>query len=341
MNQRTIRFSRRSVLQATVASAATVALSPLCSFAAEPAGANKNLLFLTKSAGYQHSVIARNPADPTALAHAEKILSDLAARQGYAVTATKDADVFNDPATYARYDAFLFYTSGILTQPSDKFLEPRGPDKKPLLGPDGKPVKKLIHTEKPMSNEGKALFLKAVEEGKGFMGFHASSDSFHSRTTELLRAADAKEEVDPYIQMLGGEFTGHGSQQKSALRVASTTFPGLEDLKGYEMHEEWYGLKNLAPDMHVLLVQDTTTMRADPATGKREKDYDRPPYPMTWARAHGKGRVFYTSMGHREDVWTNEVFQKILLASLAWITRRTNGDLPPNLDKVCPHLVAK
>ena len=42
------------------------------------------------------------------------------------------------------------------------------------------------------------------------------------------------------------------------------------------------------------------------------EDYQRPNFPATWARMHGKGRVFYTSMGHREDVWTNPIFQNLL-----------------------------
>ena len=44
-----------------------------------------------------------------------------------------------------------------------------------------------------------------------------------------------------------------------------------------------------------------------------------PPYPATWARMHGKGRVFYTSMGHREDVWTNEKFQQVALGGFSWV----------------------
>ncbi len=56
------------------------------------------------------------------------------------------------------------------------------------------------------------------------------------------------------------------------------------------------------------LVQETN--------GMKDADYDRPPYPATWARKHGEGRVFYTSMGHREDVWTNPIFESILIGGL-------------------------
>ncbi len=62
-----------------------------------------------------------------------------------------------------------------------------------------------------------------------------------------------------------------------------------------------------------------------------------PPYPGTWARMHGQGRVFYTSMGHREDVWTNEeYFQPIVLGGLAWALGRVDADVTPNISKVTP-----
>jgi hypothetical protein len=65
--------------------------------------------------------------------------------------------------------------------------------------------------------------------------------------------------------------------------------------------------------------------------------YQRPPYPATWARLHGKGRVFYTSMGHREDVWTNSIFQQIILGGIAWALRNVDADVTPNIATVTPH----
>jgi type 1 glutamine amidotransferase len=51
---------------------------------------------------------------------------------------------------------------------------------------------------------------------------------------------------------------------------------------------------------------------------------------------HGKGRVFYTSMGHREDTWLNPVFQDILLGGVAWAVHDTEAEVPPNLTRVAP-----
>jgi uncharacterized protein len=287
----------------------------LCGTSAALAAENKNVLFLTKSQGFQHSVIARDKNDPTKMVHAERLLTEFGAANGFTVTVTKDADLFNDPQTYRKYDVFAFYTTGDLTKESP-----------------GRP-------EKPMSAEGKAMLLKAIQDGKGVIGFHCASDTFHSkRNNEMLRPENAKDDVDPFIQMIGGEFKGHGSQQKATMKVASNTFPGLEDLKDFGFVEEWYNLYNLAPDMHVILVQDTNSMPAK--NGQREKDYQRPPYPATWAKKYGNGRVFYTSMGHREDVWTNPIFQKVVIAGLNWAAGNTKFEPSPNMPQVAPQPTA-
>jgi type 1 glutamine amidotransferase len=280
--------------------------------------ADKQVLFLTKSSGFQHSVITRDKNDPTKLAHAEKLLTEFGGQNGFIVTVTKDADVFNDPETYKKYDVFAFYTTGDLTKASDK----------------------PGHTEKPMSAEGKAMLLKAIQDGKGVIGFHCASDTFHKGpNSEMVRPENQKYEVDPYIQMIGGEFKGHGSQQKATMKVASNTFPGLEDIKDFGFVEEWYNLYNLDPSMHVILIQDTTSMPVG-KNGQREENYRRAPYPATWAKKYGNGRVFYTNMGHREDVWTNPIFQKVVIAGLNWTAGNTKFEPSPNMPQVAPQPTA-
>src|SRR5262249_4560498 len=117
------------------------------------------------------------------------------------------------------------------------------------------------------------------------------------------------------------------------MRVVDAEFPGAKDLKDFKMHEEWYSLKNFAPDLHVILVQDTESMTDFP---KQDPDYVRPSYPATWARMHQKGRVFFTSMVHKDEVWKSDVFQQLLLGALAWATGNVNADVPANIEKVTP-----
>ena len=213
------------------------------------------------------------------------------------VQCSKDGRIFDKD--YEQFDGFLFYTTTDLTK-----------------GKESEPA---------MSVQGKENLLNAITAGKGFAGSHCASDTFHSPG----KAAENQETPDPYIQMIGGEFIRHGRQQEATMKVVSPNFPGAPKEGSFRMNEEWYSLKNFAKDMHVILVQETE--------GMVDADYKRPAYPATWARTQGKGRVFYTSMGHREDVWTNPIFESLFMGGLNWILGNVNAETPPNLATVCPH----
>jgi hypothetical protein len=163
-----------------------------------------------------------------------------------------------------------------------------------------------------------------VAAGKGFLASHCGSDTFHSAG----ESRQEQEKRDPYIAMLGGEFIVHGSQQEATMKVADPHFPGLKGVQDFKLKEEWYALKNFAPDLHVILVQSTS--------GMHDAMYERPDFPATWARKHEKGRVFFTSMGHRDDVWKNEIFQNLLMGGLAWALGNVDAEIPANIDKVTP-----
>lgn len=260
--------------------------------------APKKILFFTKSSGFEHSSIKRTGDAPS---HAEKIVTELGAKHGFEVTATKDGSVFT-PDSIARFDAFFFYTTGDLT----------------TAGTDQRP---------PMSNSGKQAFLDAIRAGKGFIGTHSATDTFHSPGDRFDPKPPAK--LDPYIEMIGAEFIRHGAQQKARMTVADSRFPGLSQIgDGFEMHEEWYALRSFQTNLHVLLINETQ--------GMTDKVYHRPPFPATWARMHGQGRVFYTSMGHREDVWLRPEFQAVLLGGIAWSLGNVDADVSPNIDRATP-----
>ena len=102
----------------------------------------------------------------------------------------------------------------------------------------------------------------------------------------------------------------------------------------FSMMEEWFSLVQFAKDLHVVLVQDCAGMNKSNPADRRY--YDRPPYPATWARMYGKGRVFYTSMGHREDVWTIKPFRQVLQGGLRWALGDAAADISPNILEVTP-----
>jgi uncharacterized protein len=232
----------------------------------------------------------------------------LAGKHGFEVECTKDGRIFL-PETLAKFDAFFFYTTGDLTKEVDPNSRRQNTDQSPPMPPEGK----------------KALF-DAVAAGKGFLGSHCASDTFHTPGRAFANQEPSK--IDPYLQMLGGEFIKHDAQQQSVMHVVDKTFPGIKGVSDFKLHEEWYSLKNFQPDLHVILVQETEGMKGP--------SYQRPNFPATWARMHHKGRVFYTSMGHRDDVWANPLFQNLLLGALSWATGQAEADLTPNLQSAAP-----
>jgi type 1 glutamine amidotransferase len=266
--------------------------------APQPKGGTKKVLFFTKSSGFQHSVIAQKGDKPS---HAASILSDIGKENGFEVVASKDGRMF-EPDTIGQWDVFVFETTGDLTSP--------GGDKNP-----------------PLSAEGEKAFYDAIKGGKGFIGMHCAADTFGHFPPRNKGAED------PYIQMIGGEFVTHGAQQKSKIEIADPEFPGVHDGFGKEgksfvINDEWYALKHMPDDLHVIMYQSTEGMQGHM--------YQRPNFPMTWARAYGKGRVFYTSMGHREDVWSNPMYQALLVGALAWSSGRVEANIEPNFSKVTP-----
>jgi type 1 glutamine amidotransferase len=254
------------------------------------------MLYFTRSAGIEHEVVKQSEAGPS---HSEKNLIEMGRIRGFEVEGTKDGRVFD--GDLSQYDAIAFYTSGDLTQ----------------LAQDGSP---------PMTRAGKQKLLDTIASGKGFVGFHSAADTFHSKAP--LDASQA--EVDPYIAMLGGEFVAEGADQEASLFAVSkflvkeVGMPG----QGLSFTEEWCTFKNFSPDLHVILVQETRYMEGDA--------YRRPDYPSTWVRMHGRGRVFYTSLGHREDVWSNPFFHAIAQGGLEWVMGGFDYDITPNIGKVTP-----
>jgi len=277
--------------------------------AADVAPVRKRVLVFTKSSGFEHEAIKPVLKDGRP-GYGFPVLDELGRKLDIDFVFSKDGWRFT-PQYLAQFDAFFFYTTGDLTVAKS---DPRG---------DGLP---------PMTPEGKAAFLAAIAGGKGFIGVHSATDTFHSgghNEHGPERWINDGAAADDFVQMIGGEFIRHGKQQVAKLTVADPKFPGLSAVPaGLALMEEWYSLKNFAPDMHVLLVQETAGMEGE--------EYQRPAYPSTWVRLHGKGRVFYSSLGHREDIWTNPVFQEILAGGLNWALGRVDADVTPNLATAAP-----
>jgi type 1 glutamine amidotransferase len=279
-----------------------LALFLATAIAASAAPAMK-ILFFTKSSGFEHSVISWKTTKPS---FAEQVLTELGAKLGWEFTFSKDGSKFSKDYL-AQFDAVFFYTTGDLCS--------EGTDKQP-----------------PMSPEGKQALFDFVRGGKGFIGTHSASDTFHTDNESQKgpeRYKNHGEKADDYVRFIGGEFIKHGAQQVAKNTVTNPKFPGFEKAPAdFSFQEEWYSLKDFTPDIHVLTVIDAPAMKGE--------EYARPPYPTTWARREGRGRVWFTAMGHREDVWTNPLFQDILIGGVKWALGEVKAEVPANLKKTAP-----
>ena len=125
-------------------------------------------------------------------------------------------------------------------------------------------------------------FLAWLKSGKAFIGLHAATDTFHG--------------WPEYAEFIGGEFAGHGPQISVSCINEDPQHPANKSLgKTLEItQEEIYQFKKHDPkNVHELLSLDKRPDLKNPEPGF---------FPVSWCREFGKGKVFYTSLGHREDI---------------------------------------
>ncbi len=149
-------------------------------------------------------------------------------------------------------------------------------------------------------------FIKWIQSGKAFIGMHSASDTYHG--------------FPGYIEMLGGEFLTHQSQAAVECLNMDVSSPETRHLGArYSVYDEIYILKNFHRDtVHGLLTLDkhpNTQMPGD--------------YPIAWCKQVGQGKLFYTSLGHREDLWLSDAYQKHILGGIEWALGLEKGDATP------------
>ncbi len=152
-------------------------------------------------------------------------------------------------------------------------------------------------------------FLKWIESGKAFVGMHSASDTFRGHSP-----------LDPYVVMLGAEFLTHGAQVTVENINQDPAHPACKHFgPTFKVHDEIYIMNGFKrPTVHGLLTLDKHPNSGAPGD-----------YPVAWCKKHGKGRVFYTSLGHREDVWESEPYQKHITGGIRWALGLEKGGAEP------------
>jgi type 1 glutamine amidotransferase len=172
-------------------------------------------------------------------------------------------------------------------------------------------------------------FLKWIKSGKAFIGMHSATDTFRGHTP-----------LDSYVEMIGGEFKHHDAQAEVDCIVEDPRNPSTRHLSNpFHVKDEIYLMNRFERTrVHTLLGLD-----------KSPKDKSPGYFPIAWCKTYGKGRVFYTSLGHREDVWdphtpenfkrensteVSEAYQKHVLGGIKWALGLEKGDARPQAKTV-------
>jgi type 1 glutamine amidotransferase len=156
--------------------------------------------------------------------------------------------------------------------------------------------------ELPISDAQKKAFLDFIRAGKGFVGIHSATDTFYK--------------WPEYGELIGGYFDQHPWHQEVTVNVEDQRHPATQHLgKSFKITDEIYQFKDFSRGrVHVLLSLDANSVDLNkPAVHRTDKDFA-----LAWWRNYGKGRVFYTALGHRPEVWQDERFQQHLLGAVRW-----------------------
>ncbi len=154
-------------------------------------------------------------------------------------------------------------------------------------------------------------FLEWIKSGKGFVGFHAATDTFAGWPA--------------YIEMIGGLFRTHHEQVEVEVLVEDASHPSTRHLpSSFRAKDEIYLMKNFdRSKVHGLLTLD------------KHPNYGMPgDYPIAWCKEYGKGRVIYTSLGHRTDVAERPDIKQHYLGALLWAIGIEPGDAKPQSKRV-------
>jgi type 1 glutamine amidotransferase len=255
----------------------------------------KRLLLVTHSGGFIHDSVGV----------AEQILKEIGPKNGFEVTCFRYTNDPN-PVALAKYSENFRARAGV-------------PVEKENCGRiNAETLKKFdvvlfFTTGNPLDKDELKDLTEWVKAGGAFAGTHCASNTLYNT---------------PYGELVGGYFDGHPWHQKIKLRVEDPAHPGVKGFKdGDEITDEMYQFRDTPYSrdrLHILLSIDNSSI--DVTKGKR-KDKD---YAVAWCQQVGQGRSFYTSLGHRKEVWQDPRFQEHLLSGLKWATGQLPGDATPS-----------
>jgi type 1 glutamine amidotransferase len=167
-------------------------------------------------------------------------------------------------------------------------------------------------TGNPVNKKELRDLVEWVRQGGALVGVHCATDTLYD---------------SPYGELIGGYFNGHPWHQKIKIHVEDPAHPAAKGFKdGDEITDEIYQFRDpySRDKLHIILSVDNKSV--DVTKGAR-KDRD---YAISWCHDVGRGRVFYTSLGHRKEIWKDPRYQEHLMGGLKWALGEEFGDATPS-----------
>jgi type 1 glutamine amidotransferase len=147
------------------------------------------------------------------------------------------------------------------------------------------------------------------DDGKGFVGVHA--------------ALDTNYKWPEYGEMIGGWFDQHPwSTFNAPIINEDSAFPAVRHFPGaFVKYDEIYQPKEWSREkVHVLLSLDPAKLNYANNPRIHRTDHD---FAVAWDKMYGKGRVFYSTLGHTEEAWNDPDIRKMYFEAIKWVLGMT------------------
>ena len=154
------------------------------------------------------------------------------------------------------------------------------------------------------------------EDGKGFVGVHAALDSNYK--------------WPEYAEMIGGWFDQHPWNTFDAPIISEdSSFPATRHFPhAFMKRDEIYQAKQWSRDkVNVLMRLDENKLKYEDNPRIHRADRD---FAIAWSKMYGKGRVFYSTLGHTNEAWNDPDIQKMYFEAIKWVLGLTEGSTSPH-----------
>jgi len=167
-----------------------------------------------------------------------------------------------------------------------------------------------------LSPEQRADLLSFVrDDGKGFVAAHSAATAFFS--------------WPEFGEMLGGRFDEHPwNVIDGTVVVDDPAFPAMRHLpRTMVFRDKLYQIKDFSRDrIRVLAHLDASKLDLTrPLVHRKDGDF-----PAAWAKRYGKGRVFYSILGHDAEDWDNPALSTMYFEAIRWALGLVDADASPS-----------